>query len=130
MPRSTGGEPPIGTASGNPLTVGHGPGAHRARGFHQRHRSNSRRGVTTVIEHHRTEPPVHDVDILRTKIEHCRPKAMVDFASMGGAVPGNLHNLKAMWDAGAVAFKTFVCQLDGVEPMPAGPMSACRIVGS
>ena len=79
-------------------------------------------GVTTVIEHHRTEPPVHNVKIFREKVAHCEPKAMVDFAFMGGAIPGNLDKLKDMWDAGAVAFKTFVCELHGVEPMPAGPM--------
>ncbi|MEW6664720.1 MAG: dihydroorotase [Thermodesulfobacteriota bacterium] len=77
-------------------------------------------GVTTVIEHHRTEPPVFDAGILAQKREHCGSRAVVDFALMGGAVPDNLHELRGMWDAGAVAFKTFTCELHGVIPMPPG----------
>ncbi len=77
-------------------------------------------GATTVIEHHRTEPPVLNSKLFQEKVNHCSPKAVVDFAFMGGAVPDNLHELKGMWDLGAVAFKTFTCALHGVTPMPAG----------
>jgi allantoinase len=77
-------------------------------------------GATTVIEHHRTEPPVLRAKFFKEKCDICQPKAVVDFAFMGGAVPDNLHELKAMWDIGAVAFKTFTCALHGVTPMPAG----------
>ena len=77
-------------------------------------------GATTVIEHHRTEPPVHNAKRFAEKRDHCNPKAVVDFAFMGGAVPDNLQELKDMWDLGAVAFKTFICELHGVTPMPPG----------
>ena len=77
-------------------------------------------GATTVIEHHRTEPPVLNAKLFSEKCDHCKPKAVVDFAFMGGAVPDNLHELKGMWDQGAVAFKTFTCALHGVTPMPVG----------
>jgi len=77
-------------------------------------------GTTTVIEHHRTEPPVLKAEFFEQKRDILQPKALVDFALMGGAVPDNLHELKAMWDVGAVAFKTFTCALHGVTPMPAG----------
>ncbi|MEJ2102548.1 MAG: amidohydrolase family protein [Desulfobacterales bacterium] len=77
-------------------------------------------GTTTVIEHHRTEPPVLKAQFFEEKRNICQPKAVVDFAFMGGAVPDNLHELKPMWDIGAVAFKTFTCALHGVTPMPAG----------
>ncbi len=77
-------------------------------------------GTTTVIEHHRTEPPVLNAKLFEEKRNHCSPKAVVDFAFMGGAVPDNLHELQGMWDLGAVAFKTFTCALHGVTPMPAG----------
>jgi allantoinase len=77
-------------------------------------------GATTVIEHHRTEPPVLNAEILVQKQDYCSSRAVVDFALMGGAVPDNLHELRGMWDAGAVAFKTFTCALHGVIPMPPG----------
>ncbi len=77
-------------------------------------------GATTVIEHHRTEPPVLNAKLFAEKRDHCKPKAVIDFAFMGGAVPDNLEELKGMWDQGAVAFKTFTCALHGVTPMPAG----------
>jgi allantoinase len=77
-------------------------------------------GATTVIEHHRTEPPVLNAKLFSEKRDYCNPKAVVDFAFMGGAVPDNLHELKGMWDQGAVAFKTFTCALHGVTPMPTG----------
>ena len=77
-------------------------------------------GATTVIEHHRTEPPVLNAKLFAEKRDHCNPKAVVDFAFMGGALPHNLNELKGMWDMGAVAFKTFTCALHGVIPMPAG----------
>ncbi len=77
-------------------------------------------GATTVIEHHRTEPPVLNAKLFKEKVDYCAPKAVVDFAFMGGAVPDNLPELNKMWDAGAVAFKTFTCALHGVTPMPAG----------
>jgi allantoinase len=77
-------------------------------------------GATTVIEHHRTEPPVLNSGIFIEKRDYCGSKAIVDFALMGGAVPDNLHELKGMWDAGAVCFKTFTCALHGVIPMSPG----------
>lgn len=77
-------------------------------------------GATTVIEHHRTEPPVLNAKLFSKKRDYCNPKAVVDFAFMGGAVPDNLHELRGMWDQGAVAFKTFTCALHGVTPMPTG----------
>ena len=73
-------------------------------------------GATTVIEHHRTEPPVLNAKRFAEKRDICNPKAVVDFAFMGGAVPDNLHELKDMWELGAVAFKTFICELHGVHP--------------
>ncbi|MFO7740514.1 MAG: amidohydrolase family protein [Desulfatiglandaceae bacterium] len=77
-------------------------------------------GATTVIEHHRTEPPVLNAKLFAEKRDYCNPKAVVDFAFMGGAVPDNIRELKGMWDLGAVAFKTFTCELHGVKPMPPG----------
>ena len=77
-------------------------------------------GATTVIEHHRTEPPVLSAKIFAEKRDYWAKKAVVDFAFMGGAVPDNLHELKGMWDMGAVAFKTFTCELHGVTPMYPG----------
>ncbi|MBW1976463.1 MAG: dihydroorotase [Deltaproteobacteria bacterium] len=77
-------------------------------------------GATTVIEHHRTEPPVLNARIFQEKRDYLESRSLVDFSLMGGAVPDNLNELKNMWELGAVAFKTFTCALHGVVPMPAG----------
>lgn len=77
-------------------------------------------GTTTVIEHHRTEPPVLNAKIFQEKRDYLNSRALVDFALIGGAVPDNLNELKGMWDLGAVAFKAFTCALHGVIPMPPG----------
>ncbi len=79
-------------------------------------------GATTVIEHHRTEPPVLNARLFVAKRDHLARKAVVDFCFMGGVAPDNLHELKGMWDLGAVAFKTFTCALHGVTPLLPGDL--------
>ena len=66
-------------------------------------------GVTTIVEMPLTTPEVLDLDTFRGKVAIGEGTSHVDFALFGGVRPSNLGNLKAMWDAGAVAFKIFTC---------------------
>ena len=79
-----------------------------------------RGGVTTVIDHHRTEPQVFNADILRDKKSYLEQRSCVDFALMGGLNRSNLKELRPMWDAGAVCFKGFTCYLHGAEALFSG----------
>ncbi|HHW01337.1 MAG TPA: dihydroorotase [Thermoanaerobacterales bacterium] len=77
-------------------------------------------GITTVIDHHRTVPPVYSVKELEEKIQYLRDKAVVDFGLKGGGSPDNVDKLKDMWDAGVTGFKMFTCDLHGVKAMLPG----------
>ena len=77
-------------------------------------------GITTVTDHHRTEPPSYSLAPLLEKIEYLKSRSVVDFALMGGCSPDNQGELEAMWDAGVTCFKTFTCNLHGVRAMYTG----------
>lgn len=79
-------------------------------------------GVTYVMEHHRTEPPVYDVEELRRKRSYLAGKSVVDFGLKGGVSPDNRPELKKMWDEGVTGFKLFTCGLHGAPAMPPGPL--------
>jgi len=50
-----------------------------------------------------SEPPVLDAAALRVKRELAEQQSCVDFAVVGGLVPGNLDKLAGLRDAGAIA---------------------------
>ncbi len=79
-------------------------------------------GVTTVIEHHRTEPPVVSRVELNDKINYLNGRAVTDFCLMGGIAPDNIDKLEGMWADGAVSFKMFTCGLHGQPAMLPGNM--------
>lgn len=79
-------------------------------------------GITTVIDHHRSVPPVYDKEELLRKIDYLKNRSVVDFSLMGGASPENVNNLEDMWREGVVAFKTFTCNLHGVPAMYPGKL--------
>ena len=82
--------------------------------------ASARGGATTVIEHHRTLPPVFSADLLREKSEYLKDKSVVDFAQLGGLAPDNLHELRPMWEAGALGFKGFLVELHGAPMLSEG----------
>lgn len=82
----------------------------------------ARGGATTVIEHHRTLPPVFTADLLREKSAHLKDKSVVDFGQLGGLAPDNLDQLKPMWEAGALGFKGFLCDLHGAPMLSEGKL--------
>lgn len=79
-------------------------------------------GITTVINHHRTIPPVYEVKALKDKIEYLKNRAVVDFSLKGGGAPDNVDQLKSMWDEGVTGFKIFTCDLHGVRAMYPGDL--------
>ena len=80
----------------------------------------ARGGVTTVIDHHRSEPLVYTRKILEEKTEYIRSRAVVDYGQLGGLDTDNLEHLRPMWEGGALGFKGFVCELHGVPALSEG----------
>jgi allantoinase len=80
----------------------------------------ARGGVTTVIDHHRSEPLVYTRKILEEKTEYIRSRAVVDYGQLGGLDLDNLEHLRPMWEGGALGFKGFICELHGVPALPEG----------
>lgn len=67
-------------------------------------------GLTTVIDMPLNLPPTIDAATFGARRAALAPKAYVDWGLWGGLVPGNLDELEPMAEAGALAFKAFVCQ--------------------
>lgn len=65
-------------------------------------------GITTIIEHPLSIPPVKDEASFALKKRMAGEKSCVDFALWGALVPDNLKELEKMYAMGAVAFKGFI----------------------
>ncbi len=65
-------------------------------------------GVTTILDMP-FAPRVTDSQILQTKQQAARAKSLVDVGHWGLLERGNAASLREMHDAGAVAFKAFMC---------------------
>ncbi len=83
-------------------------------------RAAARGGVTTVIDHHRTEPQVFGAGELLGKKEYLKRRSIVDFGLLGGLSLTNLGNLKGLWEAGALGFKGFTCALHEADALLSG----------
>ncbi len=83
-------------------------------------RAAARGGVTTVIDHHRTEPQVFGAKELLGKKEYLKTRSVVDFGLLGGLSLTNLGNLKGLWEAGALGFKGFTCALHEADALGSG----------
>jgi len=75
-------------------------------------------GVTTVIEHPNTIPPVEDPGKLEFKAKLLGSKAYVDYALLGVLHDGNTHLFEDMVNAGALGFKVFMGPTTGNIPPP------------
>jgi len=80
----------------------------------------ARGGVTTVIDHHRTEPQVFSAKELLGKKEYLRTRSVVDYGLLGGLNLRNVQNLREMWEAGALGFKGFTCELHEADALLSG----------
>jgi allantoinase len=80
-------------------------------------RAAARGGVTTVIDHHRTVPQVFGAAELIEKRNYLEERAVVDFGLLGGLNLTNLRALRGMWEAGALGFKGFTCELHEADAL-------------
>lgn len=65
-------------------------------------------GLTTIFEMPNSNPAICNVENLEKQIKNLTPKAFVDFAIWGLCLGNlNVHELKALSEAGVIAFKFF-----------------------
>ncbi|MDI7258780.1 MAG: amidohydrolase family protein [Thermodesulfobacteriota bacterium] len=80
----------------------------------------ARGGVTTVIDHHRTVPQVFGAQEFIEKKEYLEKRSVVDFGLLGGLNLKNVRDLRGMWEAGALGFKGFTCELHEADALLPG----------
>jgi allantoinase len=94
------------------------PGRTAWEGFATATDAAARGGVTTIVDMPLNSiPPTVGVDELRTKRSVAAQKTRVDLGFWGGAIPGNLANLRPLHDAGVFGFKAFMLP-SGVDEFP------------
>ncbi|MEU0059827.1 amidohydrolase family protein, partial [Streptomyces sp. NPDC006334] len=91
------------------------PGRTEWEGFWTATRAAAAGGITTLVDMPLNSlPPTTTVDHLRTKQRTAADKAHVDVGFWGGALPGNVEDLRPLHDAGVFGFKAFLSP-SGVE---------------
>ncbi|HEX8141120.1 MAG TPA: allantoinase AllB [Pyrinomonadaceae bacterium] len=94
------------------------PGRTLWEGFRTATRAAAAGGVTTLVEMPLNSiPPTTSVEGLRAKLAAAEGKCFVDVGFWGGVVPGNLAELRPLFDAGVVGFKCFLVH-SGVDEFP------------
>ncbi|MCE7082071.1 allantoinase AllB [Streptomyces sp. ST2-7A] len=94
------------------------PGRTPWEGFATATRAAAAGGVTTIVDMPLNSlPPTTTVDALAVKRDVAGPRAVVDIAFWGGAVPDNAADLRPLHDAGVMGFKCFLSP-SGVEEFP------------
>lgn len=94
------------------------PGRTDWEGFASATRAAAAGGVTTIIDMPLNSiPPTVTVAALEEKQSVARDQSYVDVGFWGGAVPGNLPDLRPLHDAGVFGFKCFLLH-SGVDEFP------------
>jgi allantoinase len=94
------------------------PGRTEWEGFASATRAAAAGGVTTIVDMPLNSiPPTVDVAALETKRKTANGQAFVDVGFWGGAVPGNVPDLRPLHDAGVFGFKCFTLH-SGVDEFP------------
>ncbi len=94
------------------------PGRTEWEGFATATRAAASGGVTTIIDMPlNSVPPTVDVAALEVKRKSAAGQCFVDVGFWGGAVPGNLGELRGLHDAGVFGFKCFLLH-SGVDEFP------------
>jgi allantoinase len=94
------------------------PGRTEWEGFASATRAAAAGGITTLLDMPLNSiPPTVDPAALEVKREAAEGQVHVDVGFWGGAVPGNLGELRALHDAGVFGFKCFLVD-SGVEEFP------------
>jgi allantoinase len=98
------------------------PGRTEWEGYATATRAAAAGGVTTIIDMPLNSiPPTCTVEALEVKKQAAEGKCHVDVGFWGGAIPGNLGELRGLHDAGVFGFKCFMTD-SGVPEFP--PLSA------
>ncbi|WP_067434290.1 allantoinase AllB [Nocardioides jensenii] len=94
------------------------PGRTEWEGFTSATRAAAAGGVTTIVDMPLNSiPPTCDVPALELKRKTAESQAFVDVGFWGGAVPGNVPDLRPLHDAGVFGFKCFLLH-SGVDEFP------------
>ena len=94
------------------------PGRTEWEGFASATRAAAAGGVTTIVDMPLNSiPPTVDVEALAVKRRVAADQAYVDVGFWGGAVPGNVPDLRGLHDAGVFGFKCFLLH-SGVDEFP------------
>ncbi|WP_406174914.1 allantoinase AllB [Streptomyces sp. NBC_00996] len=94
------------------------PGRTEWEGFWTATRAAAAGGITTLVDMPlNSVPPTTTVENLRTKKDVARSKAHIDVGFWGGALPGNVKDLRPLHDAGVYGFKAFLSP-SGVDEFP------------
>jgi allantoinase len=94
------------------------PGRTEWEGFASATRAAVAGGVTTIVDMPLNSiPPTTTVEALHVKREVAKGQVGADVAFWGGAVPGNLEQLRPLHEAGVVGFKCFLLD-SGVPEFP------------
>src|SRR4051794_32243126 len=98
------------------------PGRTEWEGYATATRAAAAGGVTTLLDMPLNSiPPTCTVEALEVKQKAAQGQCHVDVGFWGGAIPGNLDDLRGLHDAGVFGFKCFMTA-GGVEEFP--PLSA------
>lgn len=94
------------------------PGRTEWEGFASATRAAAAGGVTTIVDMPLNSiPATVDVSALEIKQKVAADQAHVDVGFWGGAIPGNVSELRALHDAGVFGFKCFLLH-SGVDEFP------------
>lgn len=94
------------------------PGRTEWEGFWTATRAAAAGGITTLVDMPLNSlPPTTTVDHLRIKKDVARSKAHIDVGFWGGALPGNVKDLRPLHDTGVFGFKAFLSP-SGVDEFP------------
>ncbi|MEU1720887.1 allantoinase AllB [Nonomuraea sp. NPDC005692] len=94
------------------------PGRTHWEGFASATRAAAAGGVTTIVDMPLNSlPPTVSVEALEAKLRAARGQCHVDVAFWGGAIPGNLKELRPLHERGVRGFKCFMSP-SGVEEFP------------
>ena len=94
------------------------PGRTDWEGFTSATKAAARGGVTTIIDMPLNSiPPTCDAPALALKRKTAETQAYVDVGFWGGAIPGNVPDLRPLHDAGVFGYKCFLLH-SGVDEFP------------
>ena len=94
------------------------PGRTQWEGFTSATKAAAAGGVTTIVDMPLNSiPPTTDLAALEVKRKTAETQAYVDVGFWGGAIPGNVPDLRPLYDAGVLGFKCFLLH-SGVDEFP------------